>query len=78
MKTAPIMAEMSRYPNEFDQILIHTGQHYDANMSEVFFDHLGLRKPEHMLEVGSGPMRNRPRKSCSPSSPSYSSISHLG
>jgi UDP-N-acetylglucosamine 2-epimerase (non-hydrolysing) len=54
MKTAPIMAEMSRYPNEFDQILVHTGQHYDANMSEVFFDHLGLRKPEHMLDVGSG------------------------
>lgn len=32
--------------------VIHTGQHYDANLSEVFFDELGLPRPDHFLEVG--------------------------
>lgn len=35
-------------------LLLHTGQHYDAQMSQVFFDALGLRAPDHNLEVGSG------------------------
>jgi UDP-GlcNAc3NAcA epimerase len=34
-------------------ITIHTGQHYDQNMSAVFFDELGMRKPDYMLEIGS-------------------------
>lgn len=33
---------------------IHTGQHYDQNMSNVFFDELGMQKPDFMLEIGSG------------------------
>jgi UDP-N-acetylglucosamine 2-epimerase (non-hydrolysing) len=37
-----------------DQVLVHTGQHYDAMMSAVFFDELGIREPDHFLEVGSG------------------------
>ncbi len=32
-----------REPGQFDQLLVHTGQHYDANMSHVFFEELGLR-----------------------------------
>lgn len=54
MKVAPIMREMARYSGEFEQMLVHTGQHYDANMSEVFFDDLALPRPDINLEVGSG------------------------
>lgn len=38
-----------------DEFLVHTGQHYDYAMSQVFFDELGLGKPDLDLEVGSGP-----------------------
>jgi UDP-N-acetylglucosamine 2-epimerase (non-hydrolysing) len=54
MKIAPIMREMTNFPDEFKQVLVHTGQHYDANMSQVFFAELGLPKPAINLEVGSG------------------------
>ena len=54
MKIAPIMHEMARYPQDIEQILVHTGQHYDANMSQVFFDELEMPKPDVNLEVGSG------------------------
>jgi UDP-N-acetylglucosamine 2-epimerase len=45
---------MARRPDEFQQVLVHTGQHYDASMSQVFFDELELPKPDVNLEVGSG------------------------
>jgi len=54
MKVAPIMREMAKYPAEFEQILVHTGQHYDANMSQVFFDELELPRPDVNLGVSSG------------------------
>ena len=54
MKTAPIIAELQRRPDEFDSVLVHTGQHYDASMSEVFLEELGVGAPDHMLGVGSG------------------------
>jgi UDP-N-acetylglucosamine 2-epimerase (non-hydrolysing) len=54
MKIAPIIEEMAKYPDDFEQILVHTGQHYDANMSTIFFDELGLPEPDVNLEVGSG------------------------
>ena len=54
MKVAPIMRQMAKLPQEFDQILVHTGQHYDANMSQVFFDELELPRPDINLGVGSG------------------------
>ncbi len=53
MKMAPILRALSRYPAA-RTTLIHTGQHYDAELSGIFFDELGLRKPDCDLEVGSG------------------------
>lgn len=39
---------------KFDLVTIHTGQHYDENMSQVFFDQLGMRKPNYLLSLGGG------------------------
>lgn len=54
MKIAPILREINKFPEEFTQVLVHTGQHYDASMSQVFFDELDLPRPDMNLEVGSG------------------------
>src|SRR6266540_4177727 len=54
MKAAPIIRVMARSPQLFEQVLVHTGQHYDANMSDIFFTELGLPPPDINLEVGSG------------------------
>jgi len=55
MKIAPLIHTMNqREPRRFEQILIHTGQHYDARMSQVFFDELSLPRPDINLGVGSG------------------------
>jgi len=53
MKAAPIYAEMIRRPAELSAKIVHTGQHYDQEMSSVFFDDLGLPKPDFHLGVGS-------------------------
>lgn len=53
-KVAPIMAEMAKQPDRFAQLLVHTGQHYDYNMSQVFFDQLEMPAPDEFLNVGSG------------------------
>jgi UDP-N-acetylglucosamine 2-epimerase (non-hydrolysing) len=54
MKIAPIVREMAKYGSDFAQTLVHTGQHYDDNMSRVFFDELEMPRPDINLEVGSG------------------------
>jgi len=52
MKVAPVQAELDR--RGVPSLLVHTGQHYDPAMSDVFFDELSIRHPDHHLEVGSG------------------------
>src|SRR5215208_6824322 len=37
-----------------EEVLVHTGQHYDAELSQVFFDELRLPRPEHRLDLGGG------------------------
>jgi UDP-N-acetylglucosamine 2-epimerase (non-hydrolysing) len=54
MKIAPIAGALARRGDGFEHVLVHTGQHYDAAMSEVFFAELGVGEPHHRLEVGSG------------------------
>lgn len=51
MKVGPLQAELDR--RGIANRLVHTGQHYDPAMSDVFFDELGIRPPDHHLEVGS-------------------------
>jgi UDP-N-acetylglucosamine 2-epimerase (non-hydrolysing) len=53
MKVAPIMAALRRRA-DIEQLLVHTGQHYDRNLSAVFFEELDLPRPDLNLAVGSG------------------------
>jgi UDP-N-acetylglucosamine 2-epimerase (non-hydrolysing) len=52
MKMAPILDALRAYP-DIRPFLVHTGQHYDEEMSRVFFQELGLPRPDRDLEVGS-------------------------
>ena len=53
MKVAPIMAAYRSEPS-IEPVLVHTGQHYDEKMSDLFFRELGIPEPDVNLEVGSG------------------------
>jgi len=53
MKAAPVLRALRVYPN-LRQTLVHTGQHYDAAMSDVFFRQLEMPEPDYNLGVGSG------------------------
>lgn len=53
MKIAPLLSAFNK-DKDVDLVLIHTGQHYDQNMSESFFQDLQIPAPDHRLEVGSG------------------------
>ena len=55
IKVAPIVEAMRRREREFTPLLVHTGQHYDADMSDAFFRDLDLPAPDIHLGVGSAP-----------------------
>lgn len=52
IKLAPLSRELHK--RGYEDIIVHTGQHYDANMSDIFFEELGIDKPIENLKVGSG------------------------
>lgn len=43
----------NQFSGQIEEIIIHTGQHYDKNMSQVFIDELGVPKPDYNLKAGS-------------------------
>jgi UDP-GlcNAc3NAcA epimerase len=51
IKSAPLSLALQ---NRAEELVLHTGQHYDHGLSQVFFDDLGLEPPKHRLEAGSG------------------------
>jgi UDP-N-acetylglucosamine 2-epimerase len=51
IKCAPLSRKLRK---SFDEVIIHTGQHYDYEMNRVFFDELKIPEPDYHLGVGSG------------------------
>jgi UDP-N-acetylglucosamine 2-epimerase (non-hydrolysing) len=54
MKIAPIAAELRRRGDEFEHVLVHTDQHYDRELSQIFLEELDVGEPDYSLGVGSG------------------------
>ncbi len=54
IKAAAVSREILKHPGQFEEVMIHTGQHYDPNMSQVFFDELEIPAPRYNLEVSGG------------------------
>ena len=54
VKMAPVVAALREIDPDGRHALVHTGQHYDRMMSEIFLEELGVPAPDHMLGVGSG------------------------
>lgn len=52
-KIAPLLREMQRHSEKIDPVLVHTGQHYDDSLSDIFFRQMGIPAPSVNLEVGS-------------------------
>jgi UDP-N-acetylglucosamine 2-epimerase (non-hydrolysing) len=63
MKIAPIVAALRRRPESFESMLVHTGQHYDEKMSQVFFDELGIPRRTSTSTSGQAVTRSRRRRS---------------
>lgn len=51
---AAVVSRVIEETENVSEILIHTGQHFDANMSDVFFEELDIRRPDHHLKIGGG------------------------
>lgn len=54
IKAGPLMRELRKRPEAFATTLVHTGQHYDRNLSQLLFEDLGMAEPDINLGVGSG------------------------
>jgi UDP-N-acetylglucosamine 2-epimerase (non-hydrolysing) len=54
VKMAPVITALGRRFPDWPATIVHTGQHYDRAMSQIFFEELGVPEPDHRLEVGSG------------------------
>lgn len=54
VKSAPLVRELKKYSKEFNTLLLHTGQHYDENLSQWLFNDLKMSPPDISLGVGSG------------------------
>jgi len=54
MKIAPLVRALANRADQFECRLVHTGQHYDRQMSDVFFEELGIQTPDYVLGAGSG------------------------
>ena len=54
MKIAPLMRTYKQYNDSINPVLVHTGQHYDPNMSENFLKELDIPRPRFNLNIGSG------------------------
>ncbi len=54
IKMAPVIAELHRREREFEVLLVHAGQHYDVEMSQIFIEELGMPAPDYALAAGSG------------------------
>lgn len=51
---AAVVSRVLRESDDIREIIVHTGQHYDENMSSIFFDELDIPKPDYNLAIGSG------------------------
>ena len=51
---ASVVSNAMRQSVQLQEVLVHTGQHFDANMSDVFFEELGMHKPDHFLDIHGG------------------------
>jgi UDP-GlcNAc3NAcA epimerase len=53
IKASVVSHELTKYV-DIEEVVIHTGQHFDINMSDIFFDELGMKKPKHHLDIHGG------------------------
>ena len=51
IKAGSVSREIAKH-KKIEEIIVHTGQHYDANMSDIFFDEMQIPKPNYFLGVG--------------------------
>ena len=54
IKAASFSRALKKYP-DIEETIVHTGQHFDANMSDIFFQELDIPKPQYSLNINSGP-----------------------